>query len=106
MASDSKTKVGFFVGNRFQVLAEGSKDYCEGFFEACTFEGKEIIEVQGSCDCKDLRKEVIIRGDRVFHSRSGCVHCNKWDGPVRIKDRQERCDVHRNVPQTHLPTRN
>jgi hypothetical protein len=38
------------------------------------------------CQCGPKRVEVIHRGDRDKHDRTGCSRCNRWDAPPRLRE--------------------
>lgn len=69
-------------------LATGNLDYCRGFADAYNLNGHaggaEVVGA-GPCTCGPLRKEVVREGDERFLQRTGCAHCNTWDGPVRLR---------------------
>ena len=83
-----RAKVGHFQDEKFHELASGSEEYCRGFLDGYNLYSHvdATMLVGGHCQCGPKRIEVVARGDRDRHDRTGCSRCNRWDGPVRLRE--------------------
>lgn len=81
-------KVGHFQDGKFHELASGSEEYCRGFLDGYNLHSHvdATMLVGDHCQCGPKRVEVIHRGDRDKHDRTGCSRCNRWDAPPRLRE--------------------
>jgi len=80
-------KVGHFLTDRFVEIASGSEEYCRGFVDAYNLSNvfNAVLLVGDACQCGPLRRELRTPADETFLERTGCMRCDRWDGPVRLR---------------------
>ncbi len=79
-------KVGHFTPQGFCELASGSVAYCRGWAAGYNTHAQvDAVVLEGeACQCGPLREN--IEDDREGQERrTGCLRCNRWDGPVVLK---------------------
>jgi hypothetical protein len=48
----------------------------------------ELASRAPGCQCGPYRRDVTAHGnDSTFWPRKGCATCDRWDGPVKVKEK-------------------
>ena len=82
-----RAKVGHFHENRFCEIATGTVEYCQGFLDGYNLytDVCAVILIGPVCQCGPDREEQVSPGDKLFHARTGCLRCDRWDAPPRLR---------------------
>jgi hypothetical protein len=85
----SEAKVGHFTDKGFNDYVEGSEEYCRGWADGYNLYADVcvVVLVGDVCGCGPDREEMTKPADEVFLARTGCLRCDRWDGPVRLRRR-------------------
>ena len=51
----------------------------------------KVVLVDGhACECGQDRQEIVKAADELFEARTGCLRCDRWDGPPGFAHRRHR----------------
>ena len=73
---------------RLHHVAETFEGLAKDLYEAKR-KIRRLEQAASVCKCGPWREEIVKKADEIFLERRGCLTCDEWDGPVRLREAAE-----------------